>query len=260
MFGFSKSFETRELWVEHDGMRIYDVLYVPKGIDAPTPAVICSHFFGGTHRNSGEWAQLMAEAGYIAYAFDFCGGASGSRSSGETTECSILTERADLSAVLSRIATLDAVDERSVFLLGQSQGGAVSAMVAAMRPEDVAGLVLLYPAFVIHDDAIERFGSPENVPETYRMWQRLGRVYAVDAMGYDFYEHIGAYTGPVLLFHGDRDGIVPLRYAERAAETYADIDFEVVRGAGHGFYGLDQRHIADRTVAFIAEHVGSGRS
>lgn len=254
MLDRAKGYTTRELWVEHDGKRVFGELFEPRGLRAPAPAVICSHFFGGTHRNSAEWAKLMAEAGYVAYAFDFCGGSTASRSTGRTTDCSILTEAADLSAVLDAIARLDTVEERSVFLLGQSQGGAVSAMVAAERPTDVAGLALLYPAFVIHDEMLQRFGSAENVPATFEMWQQLGRIYAVDAIGYDFYEHIGAYTGPVLLFHGDRDGIVPLSYAERAAETYADCDFEVIHGAGHGFYGQDQQHVAERVSAFVSAH------
>lgn len=251
-----KGYTTRDLWVTHDDRRIYGVLYEPKGLRAPAPAVVCSHFFGGTHRNSSEWAQLMADAGYVAYAFDFCGGSERSRSTGRTTECSVLTEAADLSAVLDAVAGLDCVDEKGVFLLGQSQGGAVSAMVAAERPNDVAGLVLLYPAFVIHDAMLREFGSVDNVPDTFEMWQRLGRVYAVDAIGYDFYEHIGVYQGPVLLFHGDRDDLVPLRYAERAASTYSNCDFEVVHGAGHGFYGRDRRHVADRVAGFVAATTG----
>lgn len=251
MFGFRKGYTAREMWVEHGGKRVYGVLYVPKGLDRPAPAVVCSHYFGGTHRASGEWAQLMAEAGYVAYAFDFCGGSAASRSTGETTECSILTEAADLSAALDAVAALDEVDAGSVFLLGQSQGGAVSAMVAAERPADVAGLVLLYPAFSIHDEMLALFGSADAVPEEFDFWQRLGRVYAVDAINYDFYERIGAYSGPVQLFHGNADGIVPLSYSERAASLYTDVDFEVIVGAGHGFHGADQRHVAQRATAFV---------
>lgn len=32
MFGKGKSFTTRELWVRHDGKRVYGVLYEPKGL------------------------------------------------------------------------------------------------------------------------------------------------------------------------------------------------------------------------------------
>lgn len=254
MFGIGRAYTVEDMWVEHGGKRVYGRLFTPKGLSRPAPAVICSHYFGGTHRASAEYARAMAEAGYVAYAFDFCGGSAASRSTGTTTECSILTEADDLSAVLDAISALDAVDAGGVFLLGQSQGGAVSAMVAAERPDDVGGLVLLYPAFVIHDSMLGMFGSADAVPDEFEFWQRLGRVYAVDAIGYDFYEHVGAYEGPVLMFQGDLDGIEPKAYTDRAAVLYADVDYEVVEGAGHGFYGADQRHVFERAAEFVASH------
>lgn len=49
--------------------------------------------------------------------------------------------------------------------------------------------------------------------------------------------------------HGDKDGIVPISYSERAAEVYADVDYFVIDGAGHGFSGSAfeeaVRHIFD---------------
>lgn len=247
----------RELWVEREEMRIFGVLFVPKdaSVDCPMPAVICSHILGATHKNSGKYAREMASRGYVAYAFDFCGGSNESRSSGKTTDCSIKTWAADLSAVLDAVRDLPEVDERSVFLFGQSQGGAVSAMVAAERPEDVAGLILLYPAFIIHGLAVEMFGTVENAPDIYRLWLDLGRIYAVDAIEYDFYERIGAFTGPVLMFQGTADKLEPQCYTDRAAEVYANVDYEVFEGVGHSFQGGLRRYVHDRVDAFMASHV-----
>lgn len=249
----TKRFVTRELWVEHGVSRIYGVLHLPKGAEqgTPLPAVICSHFFGGTHRTSSKYARALATQGFVIYAFDFCGGSPESRSTGVTTECSIRIEEEDLSAILDAIRDLPGVDASRVFLLGQSQGGAVSAMLAAARPQDVAGLVLCYPAFVIHDDAVRRFGTTDKVPETYHMWLDLGRAYAVDAIEYDFFERIGAYAGPVLLFQGDEDDMEPPAYTERAARLYAHACLEVIQGAGHGFHGADFAHVIDRTAELV---------
>ena len=253
----SRGFTANELWVEYDGKRIYGKLYLPEGLEegACVPCVICSHFFSGSHITASVWARLMAKAGYAAYAFDYCGSSPTSLSSGKTTECSIYTHADDLSAVLDAMRALDVVDPESVFLLGQSQGGAISAMVAAERPDDVAGLVLLYPAFIIHKAAIDRFGSPENVPKTYTMFgQELGGMYALAALEYDFYEHIGAYTGPVIMFQGDADDMEPKEITDRAAACYADIDYEIIPGAGHIFQGDDRAHVAERVSAFVALH------
>ena len=239
-------------------MRIFGMLYLPDdvGADCPRPAVICSHILGGTYVNSGKYAREMASRGYVACAFDFCGGAPESRSSGKTTESSIKTEAADLSAVLDVVRALPEVDARKVFLFGQSQGGAVSAMVAAERPDDVAGLILLYPAFIIHGLAVEMFGTAENAPEVYHLWHDLGRIYAVDAIEYDFYERIGNFTGPVLMFQGTADTFEPRRFTDRAAEVYANVDYEVFEGVGHSFQGEVRRHVHDRVDAFMSGVAG----
>lgn len=71
----------------------------------------------------------------------------------------------------------------------------------------------------------------------YFNWITAGRPYAADVWDYDVYSEIGNYTKPVLLMHGDRDGIVPTSYAEHAAEVYPDVEYYVIRGGGHGFYG-----------------------
>ena len=261
----------RDLWAEHDGIRVYGRLRVPDAGPAPEsapaagsspagpgtgpasasrPAVICSPFFGGDHKTAGEWAAPIAGAGIVTCAIDFFGGAPGSRSGGLTTEMSVRTQAADLCAMLDAVRALPEVDPARVYLLGQSQGGFVSTMVADERPADVAGLFLLYPALVIHDDAVGRFGSPDAVPQTYEMWMELGRRYAVDAMAWDPYEHMG-YPGPVRIWQGDADPLVPLAYAERAARTYASCELEVVRDAGHGFYGIRKRRITEQIVAAV---------
>ena len=253
--------EERELWVSRDDMRIYGVLYLPEGASAdhPRPVVICSHILGGSHVNSGRYAREMAKMGYLAYAFDFCGGSAHSLSSGKTTDHSIKTQAADLSAVLVVIESLPELDRQNIFLFGQSQGGAVSAMVAAERPDEVAGLVLLYPAFIIHGLAGEMFGTPENAPDTYRLWIDLGHVYAVDAIEYDFYEHIGNYTGPVLMFQGTDDALEPKQYTDKAAEIYDNVDYEVLEGAGHGFKGAVRQHVIERVNEFVASIVAKRR-
>ena len=239
----------KDLWAEHDGIRVYGRLRVPDAA-APLPAVICSPFFSGDHETAGEWAAPLAEAGIVTCAIDFFGGTPHSRSGGRTTEMSVCTQAADLSAVLDVVRALPEVDPDRIYLLGQSQGGFVSTIVADERPTDVAGLFLLYPALVIHDDAVERFGAPENVPDTYEMWMELGRRYAVDALAWDPYEHM-SYPGPVRIWQGDADPLVPLAYAERAARTYANAELEVVHDAGHGFYGIRMRRIVAQIAASI---------
>ena len=47
----------------------------------------------------------------------------------------------------------------------QSQGGLISALTAADRKEDVAAMILVYPALCIADNARETYASIDEIPE-----------------------------------------------------------------------------------------------
>ena len=186
--------------VDYNGQTIWGVAFIPELDREKYPLVICSHGLGGSYTSCMEYAELLASHGLATYCFDFRGG-------GGTRE---------------------------------SQGGAASAIAAARAVDDVNGLILCYPALLVHDAVHEQFDSLDEVPDTfYFNWINAGRPYAadVDVWDYDVYSEIGNYAKPVLLMHGDRDGIVPISYAEHAAEVYPDVDYYVIDDGGHGFYG-----------------------
>lgn len=223
---------TQELMAERDGNQIYGVIYIPQDAGEQMPAVIFSHGFGGTHQVGDSYARALAQKGYVVYCFDFCGGAPGSRSEGSTLEMSVFTEKADLEAVMEMIQGLDYVDSRNLFLMGTSQSGAVSAITGADHIDEVRGLVLLYPAFVLADRANELFQSVEEIPDTcHFMWMDVGRAYFEPLIGYDIYADAARYDKDVLLLHGDQDSIVPLSYSERAVEVYPSSELKVISGA-----------------------------
>lgn len=87
--------------------------------------------------------------GYIAYAFDFCGACSKSRSDGSTDNMTLFSEIEDLKAVLSTVCAMDNVDADQIYLFGTSQGGLVTALAAEECEAIVKGEILLYPAFNI---------------------------------------------------------------------------------------------------------------
>jgi len=166
----------------------------------------------------------------------------------------MFTEQADLEAVLEMVQELEFVDSDNIFLLGTSQGGAVSALTGAEHADEIRGLVLLYPAFVLVDTANELFSAPEEIPETYHfMWMEVGRAYFEPLIDYDIYADIAAYDKDVLLIHGDADSIVPLSYSERALEVYQSARLEIMDGAGHGFYGENQ----DTAIRYITDYCNS---
>lgn len=223
--------------VDYNGQTIWGVAFIPELNTDKYPLVICSHGLGGSYTSCMEYAELMASHGLATYCFDFRGGG-GSHSDGNTTEMSLITEATDIQTVIAAAKQWDFVDPDKIILLGESQGGAASAIAAARSTDDVNGLILCYPALLVHDAVHERFDSLDEVPDTYYFnWITAGRPYAADVWDYDVYSEIGNYQKPVLLMHGDRDGVVPISYAKRAAEVYPDVEYYVISGGGHGFYG-----------------------
>ena len=245
-------FETKELFVQRDGNRIYGVVYLPQNAGEKMPAVLFSHGFGGNYQVGAGYAEALARKGYVVYCFDFCGGSTGSRSDGSPLEMSLFTEQADLEAVIRMMQQQPFVDSRHLFLMGTSMGGAVSAITAAADKEEIQGVILLYPAFVLVDNAKEQFSSVDEIPETYPlMWMTVGRAFAEKLLDYDIYQAISAYDKEVLLIHGDADPIVPITSSQKAVKAYASSRLEVLPGAGHGFYGSD----AEQTIAWTLEYL-----
>lgn len=227
---------------QRDGLTIRGVEYRPQG--DKLPIAIVSHGFMANHKTVLQYVKLLAEMGYAAYAFDFCGGCVlGGKSDGRTSKMSVLTEVQDLKAVIDYAASLPYTDGGCITLMGCSQGGFVSALTAAELQEQIARLVLFFPALCIPDDAragkmmFARF-DPQNPPATFRCGpMKLGRQYITDVIGLDPYKEIAPYTGDVLIVHGTKDSIVALRYAEEAARVYRSATLRVIEGGGHMFRG-----------------------
>lgn len=250
MLNSSPAVECRALQIPVGGGEIGGLLFIPQHA-APVPLIILSHGLGRNNTSNVEWAErFAAETGAAAFCYDFRG--CGPLSSGTFTEMSVMTEAADVNAVLKESLKWDFVDPRRIVLLGRSQGGMASAITAAEHPLEPAALVLLYPAFVIPDDLHRIFLSKDRLPDTYdHHGHVLGRIYALDAWDYDVYSEIGAYEGPVLIIHGTEDKTVPFSYSERAAQVYSNVKLIAVEGAGHGFNEADQNQAFADITAFL---------
>lgn len=225
---------------QRDGLTIRGTEYRPEGDHLPI--AIVSHGFMANRNSVREYTQLLADKGYAAYCFDFCGGClRGGKSDGKTTEMSVLTEVKDLEAVIRYTRSLPYTSNK-LLLMGASQGGMVSALTAAKPENDVGKLVLFYPAFCIPDDA--RAGKmmfakfdPNNIPQRINCGpMKLGKCYPTDVIEMDPFLEIQGYKGPVLIVHGTNDRIVSIDYAQKAQAAYGDAcTLKIIPNAGHGF-------------------------
>ena len=229
------NYSSDELTISSGNKEIFGVLYRPKGVKK-APLVIVSHGFGSSYRFVTAYAEAFAPLGYAVYCYDFCGGSNFSRSSGKTTEMSIFTEAEDLKTVMDELGAKDYIDQSRIILLGESQGGMVSALVAAERKESVERLLLIFPAFCIKDDWVKMYPTLEDMPEEVDFWGvKLSHTYLEGLYGLDVYGTIGKYDGPVCIFHGDNDQVVDVSYSRKALDAYGSANLIVLPGEGHGF-------------------------
>lgn len=256
-----EAFEIQELRVANGTKEIYGKLYLPAGKRENLPAIILSHSAGLNADSMHSYCEGFAERGFVAYAFDFCGGSSNSRSDGSEKDMTIFTELEDLKAVIGQIKDLPYVDAGRLYLFGTSQGGLVSALAANDSPEEIAGLILLYPAFNIPEMAqnkdngeywLHLFGSINWRDVIGSIdWSKInrggfhlsfpkattGEAFIRALEGFDVYKNIGSFTGNVLILHGTCDLIVNKSYSERAQDVYENCELYLIPGATHGFNG-----------------------
>ena len=233
-------------WCKNGDLNIYGKFYYPEGFDesGSYPAVIMSHGLGSTAAmvEKSQWPKAMTDEGYVVYTFDFCGGGKKSNSDLTYLTMSVKTEISDLNAIMDFVESKSFVDKDHLFLLGQSQGGFVSAMTAASRPEEVKAMILVYPAFCIVDDLHEFIPEISAVTgDTIETAMgELGACYALDAYDIDVMKEIAGYTGDVLIIHGLNDKTVPLSYSMDAINNaYSEASSELLIITGkksvHGF-------------------------
>lgn len=245
-------YQTREILSKRDELSIYGQAYIPGEGKGKYPTIIIGHGFTGTYRDNAHYAEYLAANGIVAYVFDFVGGSNSTQSDGDTRDMSVLTEVEDMKAVLEHFKTLDFVDPEHIFLMGESQGGFVAALTAAQKKDEIKGLIMLYPAFIIPDDAKATYASPSNIPNDISLWGvHVSAKYYTDLWDMDVYKEIGLFTGDVLIFHGTQDNLVNLSYSERAVEVYQRAELVVYEGAGHGFYGSPAQQASEKMVEFI---------
>ncbi|MCR5132306.1 MAG: alpha/beta fold hydrolase [Prevotella sp.] len=240
------------LWIMNGDRQIFGELYTPTVAAEKSPVVIISHGFNGTHHYGRNYFDELGKLGYKCYAFDFACGSVNSRSDSNTMNMSILDEQSDLRAVVNYFRQQPDIDPSRIVLIGESQGGLVSALTAGQMAKEVSRLILVYPALCIPDNWNERYPQEADIPDTTRVWGvPLGKRFFKEARALKPFEVIGKFRGPVLIVQGDKDPVVSMEDSKRAISLYNKARLHVIPGAGHGFKPQEFQQSIQQIVEFL---------
>lgn len=213
---------TTPIYVEHHGRTVYGDAYIPQA--EQFPIVIFSHGFNGFKDDFVPVVRAFSEAGIGSLTFTFCGSGSRDPSGFGTTNMTLYTERDDLCALVDYAKRIEGFNG-TLFLFGGSQGGMISALTAEEKAKDIDGMILLYPAFGIHDDWNAMFPAsayptdaslPDGVKNFNNWGVDLGKEFIISARGVDVFSKMPQFTKPVLIIHGDNDAVVNIKYSKQA--------------------------------------------
>ena len=245
----------KDFVIDRDGKEIVGKVLLPGDYEEKqlTPVII-SHEYKTNYKFSLPYAEAFADIGYAAFVYNFY-----DKDEGMT----LSSGKKDLDAVVNYALSLPFIKDGSVILMGNCQGGLISALYASEQKNiKTESLILQYAGFCI-PDYLRNGKLPGatfdcvNIPEEVSCpLFRMKRNYILDAAEIYPYEEIGNYNGRVLLIHGDKDDIVDISYSEKAKEifekngSYAEL--KVISGAGHIF--RDRSHI-DSSISYIKNFI-----
>ena len=227
----------QEFFIPCDGIKLHAKLDMPEGLErCPLAIVIHGFTCHMEERHIVAVAKAMNEAGVAALRVEMYGHG---QSDGRFEDHTLYKWVTGALAAVDYAKGLDFVTE--LYLCGHSQGGLLTMLVAGMKCDDFKAIIPLSPAWMIPDGA--RAGSllgqgidPRHVPDMLEFGDRkLNGNYIRVAQTIHVEDEIERYTGPVLIVQGDADEAVPLEYAKRAAELYANAKLVVVPGDTHCF-------------------------
>ncbi len=253
----------QEFFIDSDGIAIHAKLEMPEGAPERCPLCIVQHGLTG-HMEENHIVAVAAalrEIGVATMRVEMYGHG---KSGGTFAKHTLLKWVNNMLDVMDYAKGLDWVTD--LYLCGHSQGGVLTMLIGALRPDDLKAIIPMSPAIVLIDAAREGnlFGipfDPVHVPDRIYLGGAnlaedgspatsfCGDYFRI-AQHINIDEAIASYHGPVLLVHGTNDLAVPVQYSIDAAEKYENAQLVLLDGDDHGYH----QHL-DQVCAAVREFI-----
>ena len=232
----------------------------------PHPAVLVHPEAGHTAREMRGVLHDLAGRGYVALAADY---RRASPRGGHRSSLFNWREERDARAAFDHLRAHPDVDRERIGLLGFSQGGVYSLMIAAHTGR-AAAVVAYYPV-TDFEEWLEGSATSRRERWVFRLIRRHFRKQSGARGDEEFrallaraspLRHVERITAPVMLVHGTRDRSASVEESRRLAARLRvrgrTVELLEVPGAGHVFNFRDREKAEqawNATVAFLDRHL-----
>lgn len=221
-----------------DRIRLNAKLELPASGSTPCPLAIIIHGITGhmEEEHIVSVARTLRDEGLATLRVDMYGHG---HSDGQFRNQTLFKWITNALSVIDYAKGLDFVTD--LYLCGHSQGGLTVALTAALKRNDLKGIIELSPALMVPDCArngnfLGTVFDPEHIPDEVGQGKyALDGNYFRVAQTFHVNEFIDRYTGPVFLVHGDQDQAVPVQYSIDAAQRYRQAELAIIPGDDHNY-------------------------
>jgi len=246
------------------GHSLAAVLHIPDG-KGTFPLVVFAHGYRSSKGSSKIMAIMAAiQDRYACLRFDFSGHGESSGDFESTTPTRGAEDMEDAIAHVCQHAGKDIkkIDATRLAFFGSSFGGGVALLVAARHPE-LKALILFAPASDYHfrkaacEEARKQGKQAINVPFNRTGTLPIRCQMVEDGLRHDFYALAKMIGCPTLIFHGDKDEVIPLEFSKRLKEALPNGRLDIIPNADH-IFNDDERlldELVTRCEKFLDTHL-----
>ncbi len=266
-----------EVTVMNGARAVPATVVVPDG-EGPFPAVVMNHGHGGGRQEGGGFGKLasaLAEAGIMSIRMDFPGTGD---SKEPFTEGTLTNMISDSNASLVFMLANFPADPSKLGILGYSMGGRIALTIAQQPNSPYEAVGLLAPSanpgkglllfFAGGSEAeYERLYAEASTDKGYADYttqygqqQQLSKVWFDEMLASSPLDGIGAYTGAMLVVHGDKDTVITPEENQAVVAAYPAASIVTVPEADHGYgFYSDQPEVTklvqDSFATFFSENL-----